>query len=247
MPLTATTDKKLYHGTSQKRLESILDNGFALGDPHYNNWLSPTGVYLVLGRPLIARRFALSPSAEDGSKPVVVSLKIKFPTDEKMWDLTTDEGMHLLYIGYTEIERKWKKRKRQNKSRAPSSYTTSKKMTIEALDGWLDEIFQNDFKVNRDSVVIRYIVELFDIELILASIQEGTTFNYSFSGNEPSYLISANYHGLSYRDHIEFCVLNPSLIVSKSIKIRDKQKDECFFEDGFGYAILDRRTPDAHG
>ena len=246
MSLASTFDCEFYHGTSQSRLESILQNGFLIGDPHYDNFLSPIGIYLVLGRPLIARRFALKTANEDGGTPVVVSLKIKKPEEEKIWDLTTDEGMHLLYVGYTEIERTWTAHKRNVSSRAPRLYTISLKKTINTDKDWIVETLQMDSKINRDSLAIKYISDDLGFEVILAAIQEGTTLNYSFSAEEPKYFNSTNYRGIRYRDHIELCVLNPILIDPNSIIIRDKNKDDYFYEDEFGITVLARRVPDAN-
>ena len=223
-----------------------MQTGFLTGDPHYDNWLAPTGTYLVLGRPLVARRFALKTAHEDNNIPVVVALRVTPPDETKIWDLTTDEGMHLLYVGYTEIERKWIHYKRDNSSRAPRSYTISKEETINELEDWIKEALEGGSKINRDSIVIRYISDELSIELVLAAFQEGTTFSLTLSDEEPHYFSSTNFHGIRYRDHIELCVLNPNLIDKNSISIRDKSMDDYFLEDEFGITVLTRRVPDAN-
>ncbi len=245
MLLKLNSSTEYYHGTSQNRLDSIKKNGFLVGDPHYNNWLAPNGIYFVLNRPLIARRFALMVSSEDMSTPVVIAVKISCPEDNKILDLTTDFGMHLLYIGYTDIERSHKQSRRKKKSRAPQSYTESLNDSIGEMDEWLKEIFSDKSEVNWDSVSIRYIADLLGIDLIIAAIQEGTAYNLSIAKEQIKHHISKNYKGLRYRDHIELCVLNPNLIIADSIEVRDEKEDEEFFESGFAYAILDWRTPDA--
>ena len=250
MLLTSILNSRLYHGTSRNRFESISEKGFLHGDPHYNNYLAPTGTYLIFGRPLVARRFARIVAEEDCSTPVVISLCLDSVTEDETIDLTTDEGMHLLYVGYTEIRRMSKRRKRSNKSRTPKTYNESLLAEQESVELWLDELFALEISternsINWDSPVLKYISQILGQRLIIAAIQEGTTFNKPYSGKQPKYNISSNYRGIRIRDHIELCVLDISLINETTIKERPESDDSHFFTDGFGLAILDTFNPDA--
>ena len=250
MLLASILNSPLYHGTSKARFESIKTNGFLHGDPHYNNYLSPSGTYLVLGRPLVARRFAQIVAEEDRSTPVVISLSLSNVTENEIIDLTTDEGMHLVYVGYNEIRRKAKSKKRSSRSRTPREYYKSLKSEQETTDQWLDNLLALELSTkknstNWDSAALKYISKILDKRLIIAAIQEGTTFNLSYSGKEPKYNISRNYRGIRIRDHVELCVLDASLIDEKTMNERPASDDSSFFSDGFAFAILDTFIPDA--
>lgn len=249
MLLASILNSSLYHGTSKARFESIKTNGFLHGDPHYNNYLAPSGTYLVLGRPLVARRFAQIVAEEDRSTPVVISLSLSMVTENETIDLTTDEGMHLLYIGYNEIKRLNKIKRRLSRSRAPRGYNESLKSEQETIDQWLDELFDLELSTkktstNWDSATLKYICQILEYRIIIAAIQEGTTYNLSYSGKQPRQNKS-NYRGIKIRDHVELCVLDVSLIDEKTIQERPASDDSLFFLDGFAYAILNDFTPDA--
>jgi hypothetical protein len=149
MLLASILNSSLYHGTSKARFESIKTNGFLHGDPYYNNYLAPSGTYLVLGRPLVARRFAQIVAEEDRSTPVVISLSLSMVTENETIDLTTDEGMHLLYIGYNEIKRLNKIKRRLSRSRVPRGYNESLKSEQETIDQWLDELFDLELSTKK--------------------------------------------------------------------------------------------------
>ncbi len=151
MLLAAILNSPLYHGTSRTRYESIKTNGFLHGEPHYNNYLAPLGTYLIIGRPLVARRFAQIVAEEDKSAPVVVSLALDSVTENETIDLTTDEGMHLMYVGYTEIRRLSKRKRRLSKSRTPKTYNESLQAEQEAIDNWIDELFDLESSTNKNS------------------------------------------------------------------------------------------------
>lgn len=250
MLLASVLNSPLYHGTSKKRFESIKKKGFLHGDQHYNNYLAPLGTYLVLGRPLIARRFAQMVAEEDCSTPVVVSVSISGVTEDETIDLTTDEGMHFLYSGYNAIRRLAKSKRRSECARAPREYYESLKHEQEIADQWLNDLLTPKLSIkentaNWDSATLKYICEKANQRLIIAAIQEGTTFNLSYSGKQPKYNISKNYRGIRIRDHVELCIYDVSLINKEELKERQKSEDSVFFLDGFAHAILDTFTPDA--
>jgi hypothetical protein len=95
-------DWRLYHGTSEAAYGSIKRNGFVLGDHCFLGWLNTTGVYCVCGRPLIAKRFAEREAQRDRSKPVVLEVPVRIPDSDRILNLTTDEGMNLLFESYEE-------------------------------------------------------------------------------------------------------------------------------------------------
>ena len=250
MLLTSILNSPLYHGTSNTRFKSIQTKGFLHGDPHYDNYLAPSGIYLIIGRPLLARRFAEIAAEEDDSTPVVITLSLNTVTEAETIDLTTDEGMHLIYVGYTAIKRKFKSKRRSSKSRTPKNYNESLQAEQKAIDLWLDELFDMELStkknsINWDSPVLKYISQNLDQRLIIAEIQEGTTFNQSYTGKEPRYNKSKNYRGIRIRDHIELCVLDTSIIDETTITERPVKDDKEFFSNGFIVAILDRFSLDA--
>lgn len=250
MLLASALNSLLYHGTSKKRFESIKKNGFMHGDPHYNNYLAPSGAYFFLGRPLLARRCAQIAAEEDRSTPVVVSVSISKVTEEETIDLTTDEGMHFLYTGCNEIRREAKGIRRSERSRTPRKYYESLKREQEINEQWLNDLLDlelstKNYTTNWDSAALKYICERGKKRLIIAAIQEGTTFNLSYSGKQPKSNMSRNYRGIRIRDHVELCIYDVSLINKEELKERQESEDSSFFLDGFAYAILDTFTPDA--
>jgi hypothetical protein len=73
-------------------------------------------------------------------------------------------------------------------------------------------------RVNWDTVAIETVVFTENVALVIAAIQEGTTFNAAFSSTEPAYAKASSYRGIRDRDHIEVCVTDIALIDRASLQ-----------------------------
>lgn len=249
MSIGLSPTNELFHGTSHQRYNSIVKNRFQLGSPQADRFLGSNGIYFVANRPLIARRFALMAATEEGCEAVVVSVELKNLVNGELLDLTTDKGSHILYKGYLNLERLFKQNKRKTAPRTPTVYEVSleKHVRSSELHGeqLLKRMSERNKPLNWDSPALDSIAIMNNCAVIVAAIHEGTTFNKSFTHEQYTHGTSRNYHGMSYRDHIEVSVLDPDLIDMNTLKVRPEEEDNHCYEAGFVNAILDFRTPDA--
>ncbi|MFA7062306.1 MAG: hypothetical protein WC156_15990, partial [Pedobacter sp.] len=102
---------KLYHGTSSKCYEKILQTGLTKNKTNYTNWLAPSGVYLFCSRPLLAYKYALKKSMSDKHKykdneikPIVIEVKLKKHFACDVLDLTTDDGIYRLHNAHQQLK-----------------------------------------------------------------------------------------------------------------------------------------------
>lgn len=249
MSIGLSPTNELFHGTSCQRFDSIVNYGFQLSRDHYDRFLSANGIYFVANRPLIARRFALMAAIEEQCEDVVLSVELKFIANDELLDLTTDNGTHKLYKGYLKLERLFKQKKRESAPRTPTVYEVSLENHLRSLELFSTEVLtrmsERKKPLNWDSSALKLVATENNCAVMVSAIQEGTTFNKSFSHEQYTHGTSKNYHGMSYRDHIEVCVLDPALIDMKSLKVRPKEEDFHYYQDGFGQEILNYRRPDA--
>lgn len=249
MSIGLSPTNELFHGTSCKRFNSITQYGFQLSRNHYDRFLSANGIYLVANRPLIARRFALMTSIEECCDEVVLSVRLKSFDNDELLDLTTDNGMHKLYKGYLKLELLLKQKERKSAPRTPTVYEASLENHLSCFETFGDEILKRMSEkkkpLNWDSPALKLVATENNCTVMVAAIQEGTTFNKSFIHEQYTHGTSINYHGMSYRDHIEVCVLDSALVDMESLKVRSKEEDIHYYQDGFGHEIINYRRPDA--
>ncbi len=249
MSIGLSPTNELFHGTSHQRFDSIVNNGFQFGSPQYDRFLSANGIYFVVNRPLIARRFALMAATEEECEEVVVSVELNHLAKDALLDLTTDKGSHILFKGYLNLERLFKQKRRETTPRTPTVYEVSLKKHVSSFELFGKELLKRMSErkkpLNWDSPALQCIATENNCAVIVAAIQEGTTFNNSFIHEEYTHGTSKNYHGMRYRDHIEVCVIDPALIDMESLKVRSKMEDLHYYEDGFGNEIVNYRRPDA--
>lgn len=245
---------EFYHGTSSQAYKSIRTYGFIFTDVRFHNFLAPQGVYLVPNRPLIARRFAKQASRSDFSKPVVLNVKVNLKKVIRILDLTSDAGMNRFYRAYVKAKSLYSIRKTPKLGKnAPDitkdyieSIRKANKQVLDRLDE-ADSYFKTDpRRFNWDAAAIRLIIDEDDIQLIIAAVQEGTTFNYSFSRREPEFKTVPHYSGIRCRDHIEACITDLSIIDLKRIKERPLNRDLKEFEEDFVVWITNIDAPDAN-
>lgn len=246
---------KFYHGTSSKAYESINTYGLMLTDIRFHNFLAPQGVYLVPNRPLIARRFAKQASRLDFSKPVVLKVKLNLNNSLNVLDLTTDAGMNRFYRAYLKAKSLYSIRRAPKLGKnTPDEYKEyiesirdANKQILKRLEE-ADNSFKDDpRRFNWDAAAIRLIIDEDNIQIVIAAVQEGTTFNYSFSRREPEFSTVPHYSGIRCRDHIEACVTDLSIIDLKKIKERPHAQDLNEFEEDFVAWITNIDAPDAIG
>ena len=250
MPIGLSPTTKLFHGTSRQRFDSIVKNGFQLGSIHYDQFLSATGIYFVANRPLIARRFALMAATEEQCEEIVVSVELKPLANDALLDLTTDKGSHILYKGYLRLIQLFKQKRREATPRTPTVYEASLENYVSSFELFGKELLmrmsEHKKPLNWDSPALKCIASENNSAVIVAAIQEGTTFNEIFIHEKYTHGTSKNYHGISCRDHLEICVIDPSLIDMKSLQVRLEQEDLHYYKDGFGYEILNFIRPDVN-
>lgn len=232
---------KLYHGTSRKAFEWIIKHGFLPSEFRFHNFLAPHGTYFVPNRPLLARRFAKQVGRSDFSEPLVLEVPLRLSNTVRVLDLTTDKGMNRFYKAYVEIK------SLLSVSKAPRLGRNTPVERIEYFKSIQDanreilaklneanSAFRDDpRRFNWDTAAIRLIIDKDKIQLIVAAVQEGTTFNLSFSNREPEYRGVPSYSGIRCRDHLEVCVTDLSLIDLKNIRIRSLASDSRQFDRDF--------------
>jgi len=239
----------LYHGTSFGRAEAISNIGFKKSVHRYDRWLGSDGIYFVSNRPLIALRFAEICANEEATGPAVLAVSLSDFDDESILDLTSDIGLNNLYRGYSRLERIFKQTKHASHPRTTDTYFVDLTSKLDSIDGVAKGILalniseKNSF--NWDSAALRLVAMECNCQIIVAAIHEGTTFNLSFSGENYHHRISRNYKGLKFRDHIEVCIIEPSIISKESIEFINKDDITNGLENTFVNTILDYRTPDA--
>lgn len=236
----------LYHGTSSSRAISIKNNGFQKSPVRYDRWLAPDGIYFVPNRPLIALRFALAPAQEENCEPTVLSVDFDTLEDDCILDLTSDSGLYELYSAYNKLHRIFKQTKHKEKARTPDSYTADLLEKIDFLESedFLSLNITAENSCNWDSAALRYVAMIHNCKIIVAAIQEGTTFSLSYFGKNVEHRISRNYKGLGFRDHIEVCVVDTSIFANVTLKEHAPFDIKKNYDDGFLSAMLDIRNPD---
>lgn len=232
---------KFYHGTSSAAFETIKSHGFILTEMRYCNYLAPQGVYFVPNRPLIARRFAKLSSRNDRSQPVVLNVKLDIINVKNILDLTTDDGMNRFYQAYEEAKGIYSIHKTpklgKNIPDEHREYMESIKIINQDIINRLNEADKyykiEPVRFNWDTLIIQLLIDRYNIQLIIAAVQEGDTFNFSFAHHNYKINLSPNYRGISHRDHIEVCVTDLSIIDINSIQIRPHDDDMREFEEDF--------------
>lgn len=239
---------QLYHGTSSKVYETIQKIGFVFSEPRFHNWLAPQGIYLTLDRPLLARRFAKEIARKDFSDDIVLEVSIKKPRANRVLDLTTEKGMNRFYLAYVKGKSllsisssisKLGKNLDPDYQDYLESIQTAEKDNLDKLEEANEEFQKDPRRFNWDTLAVSLIVgkyntaEKDNIQLVIAAIQEGTTFNKTFTNREPELNASPNYHGIRSRDHLEVCVTDLSIIDQHSIHVRPSDSDENEFDRNF--------------
>ena len=89
---------KLYHGTSDKYLKSILKNGFFI-PKHESNWLG-RGTYFTVNNIFLPILFSSSHVKKSGGNPAIIEINAEYPTDDiqaNILNLTTQQGLNLIH------------------------------------------------------------------------------------------------------------------------------------------------------
>ena len=161
---------------------------------------------------------------------------------DRILDLTTDKGMNLFYLAYREVY----KQSTINKGTRGVQYNEYFDSVSQEDKHFMDilEQTQSDDRFNWDTVAIRRLVMEHDFQLVIAAIQEGTSLNLFFSGREPVCDIVPHYSGINFRDHIEVCVTDLSLIEHNSTSPRDFINDSIEFDEEFKKIVTDINTRD---
>lgn len=233
---------KFYHGTSKPAYESIKKHGFVLGEIRHHNWLAPQGIYFAINRPLVARRYAKRACRSDISEEtIVLEANINIPPQDKILDLTSDSGMNRFYKSYVKAQGLFSTTNiTKLGQQIPSEYKDyinsirqKHDETIKILNEANNQSEEKPNCFNWDSVAIQLIIDEDNVQLIIAVIQDGRTFNDSFAGKEPKYKSAPHYHGIRTRDHLQVCVTDLGIIDINSYRVRGKNLDINEFDDDF--------------
>jgi len=154
-----------------------------------------------------------------------------------------------LYRCYVRLLRTYKREKHVKHPRTPDIYFADLASKLDDIDRVASEILDIGISsvkpFNWDSAGLRLAAMENNCQIIVAAFQEGTSFNLSFSGSDFNHGTSKNYKGLSYRDHIEVCILDASIIPVESMCIVDIEDIKDQFDDMFINAVIDIRNPDS--
>lgn len=232
---------KFYHGTSRKAFELIQEHGFVLTDPRYHNFLASQGVYLVPNRPLIARRFAKQSGRADFSGPVVIQVHLNLSGTVRTLDLTTDHGMNRLYKAYVKAKQLYSLQKKPKPTfNAGVEYEEYMHSVLDTHKFILDKLNEADNalqadpkRFNWDTAALDIAVAEDDVQLIIAAVREGNSFNLTFSSREPKYNRVPHHAGVGSRDHLEVCVTDLGVIDLQRIVERPHAEDMCEFDEDF--------------
>ena len=214
----------LYHGTTESASLNIEKDGFRCSDKNYSYYLSAYGIYFVVNRPLIATRFALK-----SNEPIVLKVSLKDIPKERILDLTTDEGMNILWETYDNLKKAGFDLKRMTKELKNTSheplkikYLKSKidinpmKDILGSTKRWRKDSASKIKIFNADSVVLDHLSRYYI--LIISSVNEGVTLQKKFTFSEAKYKSVKGYKGIQARNHIEVCVTNTDYILKESIE-----------------------------
>jgi len=241
---------KFYHGTSKAAYESIRQTGFVLGKHSFHRWLGTRGIYLVCNRPLVAMKFAERTAMRDGSLPVVLEVPIHLPKPEHTVNLMTDEGMNLFWESYEANYTLLAKSKLG--SDTPKEYAEYFQ-AIKIKDVQIRDLLEEAFKgydaapteVNWDTLATATMEVVLKVCMVIAAIQEGTTFNLLFAPAEPSWEKTKSYRGTRVRDHIEICLLDTSYIENDAIQLLDNPGNNPSYNRRFVSTVVNPMIPDA--
>lgn len=245
---------ELYHGTNSEYAKSILNKGFMIKNcdeksplTNSKNWLHPAAIYFSVNRPLIALRFAEKSSKKFGDNSLPALFKVELThafIDIKTLDLTTDQGINLLYNGYSEINEILDYQFEIEPASDDIYYQSVYKITSDLKNR--DFSFLNRSRENKisnfDSVAIEWIAETNKFSAVLAVIQEGSSFHQHFRKKSFIHSTSRNFHGLRLRDHLELCLIDLSLI--NSIQIIDPLIVKHNLDPTFVVSVLSYDDPD---
>ena len=222
MSLVRALTAPWYHGTTASRAQKILSEGFLPRTPDDAQWLSTSGTYFVIGRPLVAKRFArlaclklLTPEAE-------IVLKISPPTllQSDVLDLSTDLGHLLLYSKYRELFR-WIKRPAAEARPHADQYLAD--VSECEQNRWAKIAASYKKKTVIDAPMISMVCEDTNAVAVVAYVQHGPTW-FELSPGSPDSRVGAgtkSYRGIRNQDHIEVAINCPELIQPASIEIFD--------------------------
>lgn len=219
---------EFYHGTSSIRLEHIRADGFKLNED-WSKWLSAKGVYFVLNRPLVALFYARQAALHDSGRyspvePVVIKVSINFYNETRILDLTSENGMHILFNKYYLV---------RSKFGSISDFLSVNDKIIRAI--WSNTQFsekeKSDFilslcrRLRRysefkwDCAVITDLVNENGYAAIIAVFQEGLSgafdcFEYKYHDES-----TPSYQGIRYRDAIVVCITDLDWIDKSFIEV----------------------------
>lgn len=243
-------NQKFYHGTSTAVYESIKKNGFVLGEHSFHGWLGTKGIYLVCDRPLVAKKFAERTAMRDKSEPLVLEVHINLPEPNYILNLMTDDGMNLFFESYEENFRLLAKSKLG--SETPKDYEDYfqsikiKDIEIETLLKAAHSLWvKKPEEVNWDTLVVATLVIGSKICMIVAAIQEGTTFNRIFATTEPKWDKVKGYNGIRVRDHIEVCITDTNYIINEKIIPLVNTEQDQNYNRRFIVTVTNPTIPDA--
>lgn len=238
----------LYHGTSKARLATIKKDGFKIGTAaHHDRWLHPRSLYFVQNSPLLALRFGLLATKGDTTgEPAVIEVTLKSYAANSILDLTSDAGRHLLFVGYKRIEFALNSLRPVKNSKIPDEYHDDLheklKQANEVAIRLVEGITKEKESINWDSVAIQLIAIENDKSIVVAAVAEGKPLSKIFLSELFTHSKSS-YSGQRTRDHIEICVLDPSIISSK-IREHKEMKIKARFNTDYSGHLLDHYSRD---
>lgn len=137
-------------------------------------------------------------------------------------DLTSDDGMYLFYEVYENVFRYVRLyfEDLEACSHGDSLYREYLNQLRVCLENVYGEVFKYALedekrckdKFNFDSLVLSCLCEEYDVDIIIAAIQQGSTYNLFMLSHRPTFVRHPGNKGLKQRDHIEVCITNYDII-----------------------------------
>ena len=244
MSLIRVLTEPWYHGTTKSRAEKILAEGFLPRAPCDGQWLSASGTYFVIGRPLVAKRFARRACDSLFPPEDEIVLKISPPTllQSDVLDLSTDHGHLLLYSKYRELFR-WIKRPAVKVRPHADQYEGD--VSESEQDRWTKIIASYKNKNVIDAPMISMVCEDTNAVAVVACLQHGPTWFERSPGDRKSRVGAGttSYRGIRNQDHIEVAINRLDLIQPDSIEIFDMASEIGFRSPDYSYFADEVTSP----
>ena len=249
MSLIRVLTEPWYHGTTESRARKILAEGFRLRTPSNAQWLSASGTYFVIGRPLVARRFARIACQKSPTREAEIVLKISPPTllQSEVLDLSTDLGHLLLYSQYCELFRSIK---RPAVKARPHADQYLADLSESEQNRWAKVVASFEETTVIDAPMISMVCEDTNAVAVVAYLQHGRPWFEASPGSRDSRVGAGteSYRGIRNQDHIEVAINCPELIQPASIEIFDMASEiGCQSPDYSDFALVVTRADRDNG